>query len=255
MKKAKLKYKKFLTYEKLEGAKTKSTVVYIHGFGADMYGNKATQIQKFCKKKKISFLRFNLLGHGDSYGKLEDFGISDWIDNTLYMIDNFTKGNLILVGSSMGGWMMMIAAILRKGRVKGLVGIAPAPDFTDWFGELIEKNQQINVRKDLEEKGFFLQPREEEGEYFKITQEFIDDANKNLILKNEEVFVDCPIRIIQGMLDTSVPYVLSLEIANKVTSQDVRISMIKDGDHRLSRDCDIPIILCNIEELVHITKN
>jgi pimeloyl-ACP methyl ester carboxylesterase len=252
MPKIKLDGQKFLTYEKFDGNVKKPTVVFIHGFGADMNGNKSQKIEEFCKSKKISFLKFNMLGHGDAYGKLEDFGISDWIDNMLYMLDNFTNGQLILVGASMGGWLMMIAAILRKGRIHSLLGIAPAPDFTDWFGDLIEKNQPISVHKDLKEKGFFMLPKDDEGEYFKITQEFVNEGNNNLILRNDKVFIDCPIRIVHGMKDQSVPYSLALEIANKVMSNNVKISMIKDGEHRLSRDSDIEVILQNLEELINL---
>ena len=125
-------------------------IIFIHGLNSDMSGQKALSIERFARKNKLSFIRFECRGHGKSDGKFEDFTISDWKKDLLDIIDNIAKGPQILVGSSMGGWLMFLAAKARPSRVTGMVGLAAAPDYIDDF----YNNLPVKKKKELNNKGF-----------------------------------------------------------------------------------------------------
>ena len=152
-------------------------IIFIHGLNSDMQGKKALSIQKYAKKKGLSFLRFDCRGHRKSYGKFHDFTISDWNKDLIDMIDNISKGPQILVGSSMGGWLMLLASKSRRSKIAGLIGLAPAPDFTKYlFYELPKRHQ-----KEINTKGI---SKVKKWNYnYVFTKQFFKEGNKKLILK------------------------------------------------------------------------
>jgi pimeloyl-ACP methyl ester carboxylesterase len=250
MDKLALKDKNFLVYKRIIRDVDKPMVVYLHGFSADMESEHTGAIDKLCEKKKMSFLKFDYIGHGKSSGKFEDGTITSWLENVMEVLDKLTKGKLILVGHSMGGWLMLLATLKEKSRVLGLLGIAPAPDFTNCLPELIENVLGIPARKDLKEKGFFEIKRDDGEGYLKITEKLIKDGNKNLVLHRRKIRISCPIRIVHGMRDVKIPFKRSLKIAKKVSSNNVQTTFIKDGEHALERPIDIKTIIANLEDLL-----
>lgn len=210
------------------------TVVFIHGFRSDMLGSKAEYLDGFCRNNGLGLLRFDLRGHGKSGGKYTDFTISDWLADTLLAIDTLTTGPLILVGSSLGGWLMLLAAQARPGRMAALVGIAPAPDFVT---ELIEPGLSDTHRAELAQHGYFSSPS---GfpEPNRFTARLMEDGRQQSVL-NKPIKFDGPVRILQGLQDTDVPWQHALKIQAALTSTDVEIKLFKDGDHRLSNTAQL----------------
>ena len=194
-----------IAYKKIKG-KTPG-IIFIHGFNSDMTGEKALQIEKFAKQKKISFLKFDCRGHGKSHGKLEDFVITDWKNDLLYMIDNLTRGQQVLIGSSMGGWLMMLAAKLRNSRIKGLIGLASAPDFTP----SLYKNLPKKNKNEISKKGI---TRIKKWNYiYTLTKRLFVDGKKNLVLKKKFYFKK-PIILIHGIKDDVVSINVSFKMLN-----------------------------------------
>ena len=205
------------------------TVVFIHGFRSDMGGGKAEYLANFCKTAGLGFLRFDLRGHGQSGGVYTDFTISDWLADTLNVLDNLTTGPLLLVGSSLGGWLMLRAAQERPARIKALVGIAPAPDFVSDF---IEPAMTTAQKAEVEQTGYLTVPS---GfpEPNRFSKKLLADGKAQRVL-HQSIAFNGPVRILQGTLDTDVPWQHALKIQNMLTSDDVEVKLFKDGDHRLS---------------------
>ncbi|WP_420403762.1 alpha/beta hydrolase [Nisaea sp.] len=225
-----------LAYHKLDGLGP--TIVFLGGFMSDMTGTKALALEDLARARGQAFLRLDYQGHGQSSGRFSDGSIGLWLSDALYLIDEVTEGPLVLVGSSMGGWIMLQTALQRLERIAGLVGIAPAPDFTEdlmWAGFTDE------IKETLERDGVYYQPSEYGDEPYTITMKLIEDGRDHLVMR-KKMPISVPIRLLHGMRDESVPYELSLRIADNVESEDVQIRFIKDGDHRLSTDRDITIL-------------
>jgi pimeloyl-ACP methyl ester carboxylesterase len=240
---------KFITYKKVDKQKKEMpSLVYVSGFGSDLTSNKAIEVENFATQKGLGYLGFEYFGHGSSYGNFTDYCLSDWIENAITSIDKLIDGPLILVGSSMGGFVMLHMALKRLGRVVGMLAIAPAPDMTH---SLMLPSFSAEHLKMLEEKGV-IEDIHPSGHKYVITKKLIDDGAKHLLLHQDEIKLDLPIRIIHGMQDQDVPYQLSINLANKLTSQDVQITLVKDGEHRLSRENDLKLIINKIEELLAI---
>jgi pimeloyl-ACP methyl ester carboxylesterase len=214
------------------------TFVWLSGFKSDMSGGKALAVEAWAKANGHGSLLFDYSGHGQSGGRFEDGTISAWRDDALAAIDTQTDGPLVLVGSSMGGWMALLAALARPERVKGLVLIAPAPDFTEklMWPEFSQEQQDEILRK-----GFTLRPSEY-GEPYAITRALIEDG-KTWSLMDGDIDFDGPVRILQGMQDPDVPWGHALALASAMTTRQLVLTLIKDGDHRLSRDEDIARLL------------
>jgi len=239
-----------IAYHKING-KTPG-VVFCTGFMSDMEGGKALALEAYCKERGQAFLRFDYTGHGESSGDFEDGTIGQWADDAVFAIDQLTEGPQIVVGSSMGGWIMMKAAIARPNRVAGLVGIAPAPDFTVGFYESEITQEQ---RQELDEKGVLYIFSEYGPDPTPFTMKLIEDGKNQLVLEKTPVPIDCPVRLLHGMGDPDVPWELSLEIAKKLRAEDVVATFIKDGDHRLSRDQDIDRLIKTVGELLDQLEN
>jgi len=221
-----------IAYCKLEGKSP--GVIFMGGFMSDMNGSKAIALQQICHEQGLAYLRFDYLGHGSSSGKFTDGTISTWAEDALDVFDNLTEGPQIIVGSSMGGWMMMLTAISRPKRVVGLVGIAAAPDFTeDLLPNQLTKKQMAKIEK----TGIVIIPSEFENPYT-ITKKLLEDGRQHLLLR-KKIPIDCKVRLLHGLKDTSVPWKTALKIQELLRSQDVEVNLIKNGDHRLSNDADL----------------
>ncbi len=213
------------------------TVVFLPGFRSDMTGDKATALAAFCAERGQAMLRFDYSGHGASGGRFEDGTIGRWTDDALAVIDRLTEGPLVLVGSSMGGWIALLAALARPDRVAALIGIAAAADFTE---ALMWQAMTIEQRAALMRDGVLHRPSQY-GEPYPITRALIEDGRTRLLL-NAPIALDCPVRLLHGQEDPDVPWELALRIAERVTSRDVQVILVKDGDHRLSRPQDLALL-------------
>jgi pimeloyl-ACP methyl ester carboxylesterase len=221
------------------------SVVFLPGFRSDMTGDKATALAAFCADRGVGMLRFDYSGHGASSGAFIDGTIGGWAEDALAAIDTLTHGELILVGSSMGGWIALLAALARPGRVAGLVGIAAAPDFTQ---RLMWEPMAPVERATLERDGVLHVPSQY-GEPTPITLKLIRDGANHLVL-NGPIPIRCPVRLLHGQADPDVPWELALRIAERVEAADVRVILVKDGDHRLSRPSDLTLLRSTVGALL-----
>ncbi|MCF8467606.1 MAG: alpha/beta hydrolase [Sneathiella sp.] len=211
---------------------------------SDMKGTKAIALEKGMRGLNRSYTRFDYLGHGQSTGHFQDGTISRWTDDALAILDNCTAGPQIIVGSSMGGWIGLRMALLRPERVAGFIGIAAAPDFTArmWDDMPEEGKQAIKIN------GFWEQPSEYSDEPYVITRKLIDDGPRNFLL-NGVINVTCPVHLLQGMKDDSVPWKTAIDIQEALITEDVTVCLIKNGDHRLSEPDDISRLILATERL------
>ena len=221
-------------------------VLFLGGFMSDMPGPKAIALESWCVGGGLSFTRFDYQGHGASSGRFDEGTIGLWADDALAVLDRVTAGPQILVGSSRGGWMMLLTALRRPERVAGLVGIAPAPDFTeDLMWDLFDEP----VRRAILETGRWLRPSDYGPEPQPITRALIEEGRSHLLLR-EPIAFDKPVRLLHGLRDPDVPWQVSLRLAEALTTDDVRVTLVKDGDHRLSRPQDIALLCRTVGELV-----
>lgn len=224
-----------IAYRRSSGAPDRAGVVWMGGFHSDMLGEKASILHARAEAAGRSFVRFDYLGHGESGGRFAEGTIGRWRSDALAVIDRLTRGDLVLVGSSMGGWMALLAALARPERVRGLVLLAPAPDFTD---KLMWASFDESQKRQIMETGAWTRPSDYDPAGYPITRELIEEGRTWNVLDGE-IAIDVPVRILQGGLDPDVPWTHSLDLADKLRAQDVVWSLVKDGDHRLSRPQDI----------------
>ena len=222
-------------------------VIFLGGLMSDMTGTKATALESHYAKTNRPFVRFDYLGHGQSSGKFVDGTIGRWCDDTLAVLDEVIKGPLILVGSSMGGWISLLATLARPERVAGLVCIAPAPDFTE---ELLWPELDEAAQHDLETTGVYHQPSDYSDEPYVISMNLIEEGRHHLLLENP-IPITCPVRILQGMEDPDVPWRHALRLIDKLESPDVVLSLVKEGDHRLSEPKDLMRLTDAIDALAN----
>ena len=221
-------------------------VVFLGGFKSDMTGTKALALHEYCEKRGRAYLRFDYQGHGQSSSSFEEGSIGTWADDAQFAITTLTEGPQILVGSSMGGWLMLLVAKSEPQSAAGLVGIAAAPDFTE---DLIAAEFTSDDYAAMDRDGYIDMPSEyDDGEAYRITKKLIDDGRHHLLLR-APLKIDQPLRLLQGMEDKDVPYETALHIAEAVTGDDVSIYLIKDGDHRLSRDQDLKQLFQTLDDL------
>ena len=224
-----------LAWVRLAG--TGPTVVFLPGFRSDMMGDKATALASFCARRGVGMLRFDYSGHGASSGDFVQGTIGTWAADALAAIDALTSGKLILVGSSMGGWIALLAALARPERMAALVGIAAAPDFTQ---RLMWDSMAPAERAVLERDGVMYVPSQY-GEPTPITLKLIQDGANHLVLTGR-MPIYCPVRLLHGQADPDVPWEMALGIAEQVETPDVQVILVKDGDHRLSRPTDVDLL-------------
>lgn len=219
-------------------------VVFLGGFASDMGGTKAAALDGFCAARGQAYLRFDYWGHGDSSGAFDAGTISRWTGDALAVLDGLTQGPQILVGSSMGGWIMLNAALARATRVAALVGIAAAPDFTEAIWHGLGAQGQAQLVGD----GHIFLPSDYSAAPYPVTAGLIEDGRAHLRLQGP-LPIDRPVRLLHGMNDTDVPWRTALDIAERLQAADVQVTLIKDGDHRLSRDQDLALLFRTIEAL------
>ena len=219
-----------IAYKRIKGKSP--GIVFIHGLNSNMEGKKAIFIEKYAKKNKLSFIRFDCRGHGKSSGNFEDFTISDWKKDLFDIIDNLTKGPQILIGSSMGGWLMLLAAKSKKRKISALIGLAAAADFgKDLFNSLSIKNKQ-----DIKTKG--ITKYTYKGFAYYLTKEFFIHCTKNKIL-NKKINFNKPVILIHGNKDNIVKDTMPIKIMKKLSSKNVQIKFLKSSDHSLSSSADL----------------
>jgi pimeloyl-ACP methyl ester carboxylesterase len=222
------------------------TVIFCGGFMSDMSGTKALALEALCHERGQGYVRFDYLGHGESSGDFADGTIGRWADDALAVIDMLgDDAPVLLVGSSMGGWIMLLAALARRQRVAGLVGIAAAPDFTR---RMVEEEFDDEQRLALLHQGRIELPSEYDDGPYVITQALIDDGNARCLLDGA-IALDMPVRLLHGMQDTAVPWQTALTIAEALESEQVNVILVKDGDHRLSEPPDIARLCAAVAEV------
>jgi len=222
---------------------TGPAIVFLPGYASDMQGSKAVALEAWARANGSPFLRFDYGGCGESEGAFEDQALADWRDDVVAMLDTVVKGPAILVGSSMGGWLMLLAALARPDQVKALVGIAPAPDFTDWGFSEDEKMTILQA-------GRLERPNPYGPAPTIYTRRFWASGEANRLTFGPIAF-DGPVRLLQGMADPDVPWQRTTHLAQLFRSADVQTVLIKDGDHRLSRDADIALLIRAVEDVLH----
>lgn len=223
-------------------------VLFFAGFNSNMQGDKALALDAWCREHGRQFTRFDYFGHGESSGAFADGTIGRWIGDAIAVLDEVTSGPQILVGSSMGGWIMLQVALARPDLARALVGIAPAPDFTEAMrGGRLSPEQLLQ----LEFSGACeIENCYDDGEPYAISRRLLDEGAKHCLLEREQIAIHCPVRLLHGQCDPDVPWERSLLLAEKVAAPDVVTSFIKDGDHRLSRPRDLQRLLRTLEDLL-----
>ena len=233
-----------LAYRQHQGEAGGASFVWLSGFKSDMSGSKVTLLEGWAKENGHSFLAFDYSGHGQSDGDFKHGTIGQWREDTLAAIDALTEGPQILVGSSMGGWMTLLAALARPERIAGMVLIAPAPDFTE---KLMWPTLLPEEQKEILENGIYYQPSEYD-EPLPLTKALFDEGKQWQIMDAPIAFTG-PVRILQGMQDDPVPWQHAQALTHILTTPDLTFTLIKDGDHRLSRDQDLARLITTCEEI------
>jgi len=221
-------------------------VIFCGGFMSDMTGTKAVTLEAYCRARGHAFVRFDYRGHGQSSGRFEDGSVGAWSEDAKAVLDRLTDGPQIVVGSSMGGWIALNLALVRPDRVAAIIGIAPAPDFTE---DLIWAAFTPEMRRKLETEGVIHQPSAYSDKPYAITMRLIEDGRRHLRLRGTIPFTG-PVRILHGMQDPDVPWQRSLVLADKLATTDVQVVLVKDGDHRLSRDQDLALLTRTLGEVI-----
>jgi pimeloyl-ACP methyl ester carboxylesterase len=220
-------------------------IVFLSGFRSDMTGTKALFLDGYCRQRGRAYVRFDYFGHGASSGDFVDGTIGRWAADAIAVIDSLTAGPQILVGSSMGGWIMLLAARARPERIHALVGIAAAPDFTE---DSLWPRLNPAQREEIMREGRVVLPSEYDPAGYLYTRKLIEDGRQNLVLRSP-LPIARPVRLLHGMRDASVPWRRSLAIAEHIDGDDVTVTLVKDGDHRLSRDEDLALLARTLDEL------
>jgi pimeloyl-ACP methyl ester carboxylesterase len=223
------------------------TVVFLCGYASDMNGTKAVALEEWAKRTGRAYLRFDYAGCGESEGEFEDQTLALWRDDALRILDAQVQGPVVLVGSSMGGWVMLLVAKARPERVKGMVGIAAAPDFTDWGYTQAEKLSIL-------QHGRLEQPNDYGDRPTVTTRGFWASGEANRMMIGPIPF-DGPVRLLQGQRDKEVPWERAAQLAQLFRSDAVQTVLVKDGDHRLSRDSDLALMVRAVEDVLALCSS
>ena len=226
------------------------TVVFLGGYASDMSGSKAEWLSSHCADNGRAYLRFDYSGHGQSTGEFDRGTIGQWMEDALFVIDYCTTGKLILIGSSMGGWIMLLIATVLKDRLFGLIGIAAAPDFSE---DLMWSQFHDETRKKLINEGIIYLPSDYTEQGMPLRREFIEDGRLHLVLR-DPIKLHCPIRLLHGLLDSDVPADTADKILHAVESDDVHVCYVKNADHRFSSNENLLLLSDTLERLVSDEK-
>jgi len=221
-------------------------VVFMGGFMSDMTGTKAAFLEEHARARGHAFVRFDYRGHGASSGRFEDGTIGRWAEDAIAVLDALTEGPQVLVGSSMGGWLMLLAALARPARVAALVGLAAAPDFTE---DLLWASWDQPTRDRLLRDGVVHLPGTYDDAPYTVTRALIEDGRRHLLLRGP-IALSCPVRLLQGMADPDVPWRTAPALAERLTAADVTVTLAKDGDHRLSRPQDLALLGRTLDDVL-----
>lgn len=224
-------------------------ILFLGGYLSDMTGSKALFLEAQCRSAGLGFVRFDYRGHGASSGAFEDGCIGDWFDDALKIFDNVAKGPQIVVGSSMGGWIGLLLARARPERLAAFIGIAAAPDFTE---DLVWPFLSEEKKTELEKNGKIYETVSPPDHVEPLTKKLLNEGRNHLLLR-APLKIDAPVRLLQGMKDDQVPWKTALRIAERVTTEDVRATLVKDGDHRLSRPQDLALLWRTVQEYLAST--
>lgn len=221
-------------------------IVFLTGYMSDMTGGKALRLEHFCRARGLAYLRFDYYGHGASSGAFTDGTIGRWADDAVFALDHLTEGPQVLVGSSLGGWIMTLAAMRRPERVAAMLGIAVAPDFTeDLILPALTKDQKAILERD----GVLPVASPYDPEPSPVTRLILEEGRNHLVLR-DTIPLDCPVRLIHGMQDPDVPWQTSLRLAEQLRSTDVEITLVRDGAHRMSEPDDLERLCETLEALL-----
>jgi pimeloyl-ACP methyl ester carboxylesterase len=222
-----------LAYRRVLGAAP--GIVFLPGLRSDMTGNKALYLDDYCRRRGRAYVRFDYFGHGASSGAFAEGTVGRWAQDAVAVIDGLTQAPQILVGSSLGGWIMLLAALARPERIHALVGVAAAPDATE---DLLWPRLDRAQRRELMEKGSVTLPSDYDPAGYTYSRGLIEEGRRHLVMR-AAMPIDCPVRLLHGLADTSVPWQTSLRLAERLASRDVALTLVKDGDHRLSTPRDL----------------
>jgi pimeloyl-ACP methyl ester carboxylesterase len=233
-----------IAYHRLEGRGP--GIVFLHGLMSDMTGGKAMALEELARARGQAFLRFDTFGHGQSSGDFADATVGRWKADVLAALDDLTEAPQVIVGSSLGGWLMLLAALARPQRVAGLVGIAAAPDATE---DLIWKEFSPEQQAQLMRDGALRLPSAYDPAGYLFTRQLIEEGRQHLLL-GAPLDIHCPVRLIHGMRDPDVPWQTSLRLADAIAGSDVEVTLVKDGDHRLSTEADLQRLCATVGALL-----
>lgn len=237
-----------LAYQLSDGATP--TVIFMGGFKSDMQGAKATTLETFCRARDQRFIRFDYSGHGESSGDFKDGTIGQWHQDALAVLDTLGSDENIIIGSSMGAWMGLLCTMARPQKVKALMGIASAPDFTE---ALIWEKLSDAQKKELMDHGVYYAPSCYGEDPYPIMKSLIEEGRNHLLL-HKPINITCPIRLIHGDKDADVPWQHSVQLMQQLQSADVRLQLVKNGDHRLSTQPHLQLMTAALEELLSNLK-
>jgi pimeloyl-ACP methyl ester carboxylesterase len=223
------------------------TIVFLGGFMSDKNSTKATFLFEFCQKNELNYICFDYTGHGESSGTMSEGTISSWLEDSLDVIDNLTKGEVLLIGSSMGGWLALLVAIARPERIKALIGIASSPDFTE---NLVWKKLTHDQQKELMDKGVIEIFGRDKGEYkYIFTKNLIMDGRKNCLMNNS-IPIKKPVILLHGYQDKTVHVDVSLKLAELIESEDVSLLLSKNSNHKMANEQDLKMLEFAIYSLI-----
>lgn len=221
-------------------------IVFLHGFRSDMTGGKAQAVEAYARARGHACLLFDGFGHGQSSGDFAQGTIGRWAEDAAAVLDELTEGPQILVGSSFGGWIMLLAALARPGRIAGLLGLAAAPDFTE---DLILPSFGPAERTMLDTQGQVMVPGTYDLPPYPITRRLLDEARAHLVLRGP-IAISCPVRLIHGLEDPDVPWQTALKLQEHLASGDVTVTLVKGAGHRLSEPGDLVRLRMTLDDLL-----
>jgi len=239
-------YRRQMGRENAAGTHAQPGLMFLGGFMSDMTGTKAEWLEGFAAARRLPYLRFDYSGHGRSQGNFTDGTIGTWLADALDVFDHLTEGPQVLAGSSMGGWIALLLALQRPERVRGIVGIAAAPDFTE---DLIHRELDNTQRDTLMRDGILHLPSEYAETPYAITRQLIEEGRNHLLLQ-DAIPIACPVHLVHGQMDRDVPWQTAIRIMERIEGPQVCATFIKDGDHRLSREADLARIGAAIADVI-----
>lgn len=229
--------------------KTNITIIFLHGLLSDIESSKATSLYNYCAAKDISFVAFDNFGQGKSSGNFIEQSMESWLNGLDVVLHQIATGDVILIGSSAGAWTALLGSMFYN-RVKGLICIAAAPDFTEMIrSSLIQKDLEI-----LDQMGLIEITNDSDYAPIPISHKLIEESKKHLLLNLEKIKISCPVYLIHGMQDKTVPYEVSLKLLEKISSEQIVLKLIKDGDHSLSAPTFMKIIYNSLDEILCLNE-